>query len=87
MGRGDDASSVSSRTSEFAFGTMELHEQYSAMLKKYEDQRDVEKSTSLEETSPEKRGEMEEEEEELESAASTLSGLSSDPVEVRMLLD
>ncbi|XP_071787305.1 pericentriolar material 1 protein-like isoform X2 [Asterias amurensis] len=72
IGLGDDASSVSSRASDLpsAFGTMELHEQYSFMLKKYDDQGDKEIS-SLEEASLDR--EEETEDEELASAMSTLT--------------
>ena len=61
---------------------MELHEQYSFMLKKYDDQGDKEIS-SLEEASLDR--EEETEDEELASAMSTLTP-SADVTEVCMLV-
>ncbi|XP_038056288.1 pericentriolar material 1 protein-like isoform X4 [Patiria miniata] len=82
FGREDDASSMSSRNSEFAsaFGTMELHEQFSAMLRKYEEQGEQDEEPVALETVT-KRLDDTEDEEELDSAMSTLTAHSADPVE------
>ncbi|XP_022084429.1 pericentriolar material 1 protein-like isoform X2 [Acanthaster planci] len=80
--RDDDASSISSRNSELAsaLGTMELHEQFSAMLRKYEEQGEQDEVPVARETVAERRASVEDEEE-LASAMSTLTAHSAEPVE------